>query len=368
MSTLKGLIKNTSLLDKVKNNSALRLTAGGSKKKNGKRKHHPMLIVSNYHYIREDFTAKHPSIFGFTPEQFRLQLEELSKTGSFISQKDLVKFRHKKLDKNYILITFDDGLKEQYELAKPILDTMGIPFIFFINTANFDERKVSLVHKIHLIRSRLSSTEILMELSKISPFELSPREKSLAILHYNYDEEQTALLKYLLNFKMSLLQQQEFINPLFDQEFDEVSINSELYFDEEMLQVLNEQDALGSHSHNHVPLGKVSSEELQEELQQSQDFFKKKFGKPAMSISYPYGSQEASSEISEQVSTHSFKLGFTMERAMNNSLEEDSLMISRFDCNDMPLGKNELLKSGKLFQESQLRNWYKNENSITHKR
>jgi peptidoglycan/xylan/chitin deacetylase (PgdA/CDA1 family) len=327
-----------------------------------------MLIVSNYHYIREDFTAKHPSIFGLTPKQFRLQMEELSKAGSFISQKDLLEFRYKKFDKNYILITFDDGLKEQYELAKPILDAMGIPFIFFINTANFDEQKVSLVHKIHLLRSRLSSAEILRELSKISLLELTPREKALAVFHYNYDEEQTALLKYLLNFKMSLPQQQEFINPLFEQLFGESSLNSELYFDEEMLQVLNDQDALGSHSHNHVPLGNISSEELQKELKHTQDFFSQKFGKPAMSLSYPYGSLEASSEIQEQVSTHGFKLGFTMERAMNNSLEEDSLMLSRFDCNDMPLGKNELLIAEKLFQESQLRNWYKNENSITHKR
>lgn len=327
-----------------------------------------MLIVSNYHYIREDFTAKHSSIFGLTPKQFRSQLEELSKAGSFISQKDLLEFRSKKFDKNYILITFDDGLKEQYELAKPILDAMGIPFIFFINTANFEEKKVSLVHKIHLIRSRLSSAEVLMELSKISPFELSPREKAMAVFHYNYDDEQTALLKYLLNFKMSLLQQQEFINPLFDQLFEESNQNSELYFDEEMLQVLNDQDALGSHSHNHVPLGKISPDELQKELKHTQNFFRKKFGKSAMSISYPYGSLEASSTISELVNSHGFCLGFTMERAMNNSLEEDSLMLSRFDCNDMPLGKNELLKAGKLFQEAQLRNWYKNENSITHKR
>lgn len=327
-----------------------------------------MLIVSNYHYIREDFTAKHHSIFGLTPKQFRLQMEELSKAGSFISQKDLLNFRNKKFDKNYILITFDDGLKEQYELARPILDAMGIPFIFFINTANFAERKLSMVHKIHLLRSRLSSAEILMELSKLSPFELTQQEKVLAVLHYNYDEEQTAILKYLLNFKMRLPQQQEFINPLFKQLFEESRMNSELYFNEEMLQVLNAHDSLGSHSHNHLPLGKISSEELQKELKQTQDFFRQKFGKPAMSISYPYGSLEASSKISEQVNAHSFKLGFTMERAINSSLEHDSLMLSRFDCNDMPLGKNELLKAGKLFQESQLRNWYKNENSFTHKR
>ncbi len=327
-----------------------------------------MLIVSNYHYIREDFSTKYPSIFGLTPKQFRMQLEALSKVGSFISQKELLEFRNKKFDKNYILITFDDGLKEQYEFTKPILDSMGIPFIFFINTANFSERKVSLVHKIHLVRSLLSSREIIEELLKISPFQLNPQEKAIAVFHYNYDDEQTALLKYLLNFKLSLPQQKKFIDPLFNQLFDEKSLNSELYFDEQMLQVLNEQDALGSHSHNHVPLGTTAIEDLQKELKQTQTFFQQNFGKPAISISYPYGSLEASSTISEQVSAHGFKLGFTMERAMNKSMEDDSLMLSRFDCNDMPLGKNELLKPEKLFQESQLRNWYKNEHSITHKR
>ncbi len=120
-----------------------------------------MLIVSNYHYIREDFKTDFPSIYGFTPNQFRAQLEELGKAGSFISQEQLLNFRDKKFDKNYILITFDDGLKDQYELAKPILDEMGIPSIFFIYTSNFSERKVSLVHKIHLVRSRLSSADIL---------------------------------------------------------------------------------------------------------------------------------------------------------------------------------------------------------------
>ncbi len=125
-----------------------------------------MLVVSNYHYIREDFTADYPSIFGITPKQFRLQLEELSKVGNFISQEELLNFRNKKFDKNYLLITFDDGLKEQYELAKPILDEMGIPFIFFINTSNYQEKTVSLVHKIHLVRSRLSSEDILQELQQ----------------------------------------------------------------------------------------------------------------------------------------------------------------------------------------------------------
>src|SRR6056297_977611 len=175
-----------------------------------------MLIVSNYHYIREDFSAKYPSIFGLTPEQFRRQLEELSKHGDFISKDDLLAYKHKAFDKNYILITFDDGLKEQYELAKSILDEMGIPALFFINTENFQEKQVSLVHKIHLLRSQLSSEEILRELKKQEVKNLTETEKTLALSHYNYDDEQTAILKYLLNFKMSLPAQKAFISPLFE--------------------------------------------------------------------------------------------------------------------------------------------------------
>lgn len=326
-----------------------------------------MLVVSNYHYIREDFTTKYPSIFGLTPKQFRIQLEELAKAGSFISQQELLDYKNREFDKDYILITFDDGLREQYELAKPILDAMGIPFIFFINTSNFRDRSVSLVHKIHLVRSRLSSEDILQELQKIPSMDLNAKEKAMAIAHYNYDEEQTATLKYLLNFKLSLQRQQEFIDPLFDKLFDEAKVASDLYFDEAMLQDLNRGNFLGSHSHHHLPLGKLSLEELEQELRNTQLFFREKFGHPADAISYPFGALEACTGISEVVEAHDFKLGFTMERARNLSLQKDSLLLSRFDCNDMPLGKNELFSAENLFQQKLIRNWYKNENSFTHK-
>lgn len=327
-----------------------------------------MLIVSNYHYIREDFTAKYPSIFGVTPEQFRRQLEELAKHGSFISQEELIKHKEKPFQDNRILITFDDGLREQYELAKPILDEMGIPAIFFINTSNFEEQKVSLVHKIHLLRSRLSSEDILQELKKVKNVSLSEKDKKAAISHYNYDEEQTALLKYLLNFKMSLSEQEAFISPLFDEIFEEKKVASELYFDSKMLQELDKANMLGSHSHQHLPLGQLSPELLRKELKDSQDFFLKHFGKTSESISYPYGSYEACRGISEEVAKAGFKLGFTMERAASKCLKEDSLLLSRFDCNDLPLGKNDLFEGQHIFTNPRLRKWHTYEDSLTHKR
>jgi peptidoglycan/xylan/chitin deacetylase (PgdA/CDA1 family) len=315
-----------------------------------------MLIVANYHYIRKDFDAPYPSIFGLTPKQFKAQLKQLSHFGEFISLNDLLQYRIKQFDKNYFLITFDDGLKEQYELAKPILEAMGIPYIFFINTSNFSERKVSLVHKIHLLRSQIAPEKLLQGLKANS---LNVKEKKAALLHYNYDTEANAVLKYLLNFKLSLDEQRAFIEPLFTENFNENEMTEDLYFSEAMLQDLHKQGVLASHSHRHVPLGRIKASEVKKEMQNTQTFFHERFGQKAYALSYPYGSRDSCEGIGDLVQEAEFKLGFTMERAANNSLEEDSLLLARYDCNDLPGGKNDLFNNRNPFEKADQRKWHK---------
>ncbi|GGW78648.1 polysaccharide deacetylase family protein [Salegentibacter mishustinae] len=324
-----------------------------------------MLIVSNYHYIRENFATPYPSIFGLTPLQFRTQLEQLSHFGEFISQDDLLNFRDKPLDKNYFLINFDDGLREQYELAKPILEAMGIPYIFFINTSNFSEKKVSLVHKIHLLRSQVAPGKLL---KKLKANTLTDMEKKAALHHYNYDTKENAILKYFLNFKLGLEEQKGFIEPLFSEVFNEDEVVQDLYFSEAMLQDLHKKNVLGSHSHLHLPLSRIETSEVKEELINTQNFFLEKFGQKAQALSYPYGSKDSCEGIGDLLQEAGFQLGFTMERAANQSLEEDSLLLARYDCNDLPGGKNDLFNNQNPFEKAALRKWHTDENSGTHKR
>jgi peptidoglycan/xylan/chitin deacetylase (PgdA/CDA1 family) len=315
-----------------------------------------MLIVANYHYIRENFTNPYPSIFGLTPLQFRKQLEQLSGYGEFISQDDLLTYRKKPFDKNYFLISFDDGLREQYELAKPILEKMGIPYIFFINTANFSNKNVSLVHKIHLVRSQMAPVKLLQKLQANS---LTKNEKKAALSHYNYDTEENAILKYFLNFKLSLEKQINLIEPLFSELFNEEKVVEDLYFSEDMLQDLSKIGVLASHSHRHIPLGRIEASEVRKELINTQNFFYKKFGQIAQALSYPYGSRDSCHDIGDLLHEAGFKLGFTMERAANTSLKEDSLLLARYDCNDLPGGKNDLFKNQNPFDTANLRKWHK---------
>jgi hypothetical protein len=51
------------------------------------------------------------------------------------SQTEILKWKDGK--SSCVSITFDDGSKNQFEIAMPVLDNLGFPATFFINTGNF---------------------------------------------------------------------------------------------------------------------------------------------------------------------------------------------------------------------------------------
>lgn len=315
-----------------------------------------MLAVANFHYIRHDFSAKYPSIFGRTPREFKSQLEVLSRQGNFISLNDLLMKRFSEKDK-VILITFDDGLKEQFELARPILNQMGIPFVCFINTINFTEQRLSMVHKIHLLRSELDPGDFVSEIEKNNSVRLSDSEKSKAHLHYNYDTPEVARLKYILNFKMKFLELPNYIDPLFHRVFNEKQLAENLYMSMQQLCELNKQNSLASHGHEHLPLAMLSNKAFQADLEKTQDFFLDHFGERSKVLSYPYGSFDSCKGLSAELKSNAFKYAFTMERAINKNPEKNPFLIARYDCNDLPGGKFDSFKGKNIFEDPIFNSW-----------
>lgn len=305
-----------------------------------------MLTVANFHYIREHFDAPFPSIFGLTPSAFEYQLNELSRIGKFIGQGQLLRDTEAILasNHNYILITFDDGLQEQYVLAKPILDKLGIEAVYFINSINHLEKEVSLVHKIHLLRSQISPTDLLQNMAESlsdSNLVLTENEKQKAQQHYNYDDAQSAFLKYLLNFKLSSKQTELVINDLFPKYFDRQKVVESLYMNTEQLRELSLLNMLGNHTHSHFALGLLPTENIVAEISKTKEIIDN-FGHPNKHmISYPYGSAEAcQSPVADIAKQIGYQVGFTMERGINQA-PSNHLLLKRFDCNDVPGGKNE---------------------------
>jgi peptidoglycan/xylan/chitin deacetylase (PgdA/CDA1 family) len=301
-----------------------------------------MLAVSNYHYIRPEYRNKYPSIFGVTLDEFKKQLLLLRNKGKFVNPIDLLKNSKEILDskEKFYLITFDDGLKEQFDYALPILDELEIPAVFFVNSCNFYEKKVSTVHKIHLLRSIISPDEFVKQLFYFDSIAISDLEKKRAQDIYQYDDEKSAVLKYILNFKMTFKEQEEVIKKMFDHFFEEEHILENLYMDEESLKGLAKRGYLGSHSHNHYPLGLLDLESIKFEVENSKKILEKSTNSKIDLIAYPFGTKEACTDsVGEIAKDAGFRLGFTTTRGCNTGFE-NPLLLNRFDCNDMPGGKN----------------------------
>lgn len=163
-----------------------------------------MLIAINYHYVRPEFDAPYPGIHGITPNQFESQLRLLAGAGTFVSAADILAAvrGEKKLPERALAVTFDDGLREQYEHAVPVLRRLEIAAIFFINTGPIAEGTVSSVHKTHLLRANVAPREFTAMLHASAHdrrIELNADTHSRrAVEHYHYDDPETARLKFLI--------------------------------------------------------------------------------------------------------------------------------------------------------------------------
>jgi peptidoglycan/xylan/chitin deacetylase (PgdA/CDA1 family) len=301
-----------------------------------------MLTVSNYHYIRKSFHAKYPSIFGITPDEFRKQLLLLKNQGDFIEPSYLVDNLKKVLKSkyNYFLITFDDGLKEQFDCALPILDELNIPALFFINSINHIEKKVSIAHQIHLVRSVVSSDELIESLVNATNRKLSQLEIQQAHQFYRFDHPKSAELKYFLNVLLDYAIQEKFINSIFTKYFDEMEILENLYMSTDEIQQLIKREFLGSHTHTHLPLGIYGKPTIIHELETTKKYLENLGGLVINFVAYPYGTKEAATEevgrLAKQVG---YKIGFTTKPGFNNGFN-NPLLLNRFDCNDLIGGKN----------------------------
>src|SRR5919204_1100112 len=130
-----------------------------------------MLLAVTYHYVAEAAPPAPRSIFPVTPAQLAAQLDVLGRSFEFVARDDVVRAvrQEQALPKKACLVTFDDGLRCQFELALPLLEPLGIPSLFFVPAAPLTEGSVLEVHKVHRLRETMRDEEILEALGAKAP-------------------------------------------------------------------------------------------------------------------------------------------------------------------------------------------------------
>ena len=324
-----------------------------------------MIISIAYHYIRPCFKQPYPGVFGLTPEEFAGQLKILSQYGEFISQERLQNalYNNEELPEKGWLISFDDGLREQYEYALPILDEMAIPAMFFVNTSPLADKKILYVHMTHLLRSNVAPAELVAHIYSIADkndITITEVDSLKAVKQYCYDNTEVAELKYLLNFSLSQKDRDFIIEKCFASllSWDNEEVSNSLYMSKAQMKELASRGYLGAHTHSHRPLATLNKETVQEEITKCVSYIESWTGKTVDTLGYPYGSKIACSvEVAQIASDLGVNMAFTMERAGIDD-KTNPLLIPRCAPNDLPGGNKPIWKVEDLFQEVPSSSWY----------
>jgi peptidoglycan/xylan/chitin deacetylase (PgdA/CDA1 family) len=307
-----------------------------------------MLLVVNYHYIREK-QFPYPGIHPLAPKAFRRQIEELGRHFEFISQEDLLAAvdGHRNLPEKACLLTFDDGLKDHYTHAAPVLNDMKIPAVFFISGQPIAENRPLTVHRIHWLRSQIEPLHFQeMVFSGCEQLGISDRT-SMANNgiegKYFWDDLEIRKTKYLLNVLLTDTERERLLNFMEKR----AKIGTEEYFERlymmpRQVAELGRRFAVGTHGYSHTPLGCKNEREIEEDIRLGISALSPMCGPPA-SISYPYGYEGAVSQAVFEVAKRcGLRAGFTTERSFNLTLEAP-LALARVDTNDAPGGKQSII-------------------------
>lgn len=297
------------------------------------------LLAVGYHYVSAAPGPNPRAIFPVSVDALAAQLELLGRSWEFVSRDELLAAAagERPLPDRACVVTFDDGLRCQLELAVPVLERLGIPAIFFVAGKPLAEGRVLYVHRVHALRERVADDELLRRAG-------APEVAvEVAQEHYRYDEPDAARLKYLLNMALPLEERERVVGAAFAEVFpDEAAFAAELYMSREDVRTLEARGALGAHSYAHEPLALLGAEELDRDLGRVTALLEEIGGARPRAFSYPHGTATTVDvPTARRLAAAGYRVAFTMERALNRSLDEP-LLLGRLDANDAPGGKRPL--------------------------
>ncbi len=311
-------------------------------------------IAVNYHYLG-DKNHEYEGIYSVSREKFKKQILKLAELFTFVTLEDIAHaiIGKKSLPDFSCLITFDDGLKEQYDIGFSTLQEMDIPGAFFVNARPLVEKKILSVHKIHILRSTIAPNIFLSKIQ--TSYRAHTGENIDRILesltdaevrrNYFYDNLNVARIKYILSKKMlSAELRLGIIDDIFREYFsDEQRIFDNLYMSASQIREISENKMIGMHGYGHEPVEDFDS--MQTEVRSWKNTLSAYLSLKVepLFISYPYGITGSRDQLARCLREENIVGGFTMERAINTDLEPP-YFLARLDTNDAPEGTRPLFE------------------------
>jgi peptidoglycan/xylan/chitin deacetylase (PgdA/CDA1 family) len=300
-----------------------------------------MLQVVMYHYVRERTRDRFPRLRALDLHVFRDQVAALGQRYEVASLESALAYLRGEYhpSRDMCLLTFDDGLKDHFAQATPILAERGMQGLFFLTPSCQRDGRVLGVHKNHFLQAEMGFASyretFLQQLAQIAPVPTeTPSEQTLRAT-YRWDSLEEAAFKYLFNFQLPPAVRREVVDNMFRECLgDENSFARELYLDwDEARSMQADGMLLGGHTHAHRPLATLTEQEQAEDLAACREALRAMLGEQTYwPFSYPYGKLDSFQEHTVTLlRAMEFSCSFTSE-AGSNGVGQDLYRLRRTDA------------------------------------
>ena len=246
------------------------------------KKRSPLEVVSPFHHLVSDEPVPYiEKLYAFkNSRQFEADLDFfLRHFHPFTLEEIIAQVRTgRPFEKKGFLICFDDGLRQVYETAAPILLRKGVPAALFLNNAFVDNKDIFYNFKKGLILDKFDR-------SGVSNSLLQAAARILAQKTDTAPQLRTAIRS--INYLNRRLVDE--LGPLFGLDFEEFRLRQRPFMTTpEIKELIAQGFAIGSHSIDHPLYALLPLDEQVRQTQESTDWVTKTFGLPYRAFAFPH--------------------------------------------------------------------------------
>lgn len=279
----------------------------------------PLVVV--YHRVVDDFekSAQHtmPSML-VSKRTFERQLNWIGRHYEFTTL-DKVSSSARKASKPLAAVTFDDGYRDVYENAFPILQRKGIPATVFVVSDLVGTSRLYLHDALFFALENLRSTDSQTQMgNSIAKLDIPDHVK--AALMGRFDDPYR-LTRFCLK-RLRRVQLESIIDTLSGRDMlREAHCQSFYSMDWNMLRKMSHHDIVtGSHSKTHALLTNEPAEVIMDEVRGSRITIERELGLPVRHFAYPDGKFNAT--VVDAVAAAGYESAFTTCQHRNSSYPE----------------------------------------------
>jgi peptidoglycan/xylan/chitin deacetylase (PgdA/CDA1 family) len=234
-----------------------------------------------YHSVMEDPRSQEALLGGITHSRnvFRGQMELLARRYRPTSLNRVRRFLHGEddLPDRAVVVTFDDGYADNYEIAAPVLSEMGVPATFYVTVKCVEQRKVPWPAGLRALFRTTQKTNWADSSGKVWP------------LFSGVERENAYLVSCDECCKLAGTIQENYVARLEDELEIHVPIESGvLMMTYDQIRALADQKhIIGSHTLTHPNMAHVSLPDARREMTESKQHLEQQLKAAVTHFSYP---------------------------------------------------------------------------------